>query len=399
MFCGEIIMISDDSRNIFPGDIFVAIDGGHNFVADAVMNRGAMLAVVQYEIPNIPYEKQRIVPDTRRAFLEYGRAVRNKFNGKVIAITGSAGKTTTKEMLYTALAGQCRVYATYGNFNNDIGVARTLCGIDMDADVVIIEIGMNHPGEINNLVQYVRPDIAVITNIFPMHIGNFSDGILGIARAKAEIFSNRPSIAVINRNSMCFDILKNVAEKSSEKIITFNGENKECVLAIVAVCDYDVSVATDMIRDFGFLPGRGKIHKLKISDGEYVLVDESYSGQPESMKIALGKLSVLPGRKIAVLGEMTELGQYSHTLHCEVGKFVSTQNIDIVVGVGKPTKDILSQLSKYQTSFYFDDNTFLVDFLLNDLIQSGDSVMIKGSHYGSMLFETVEALIKKGSDL
>ncbi|MCL2338648.1 MAG: Mur ligase family protein, partial [Proteobacteria bacterium] len=284
------IHITDDSRNIHPGDIFVAIDGGHNFAANAVNSGGAALAVVQNEIAELAPDKQRIVPDTRIAYLEYGAEIRNQFRGRIVAITGSAGKTTTKEMLVAALAPQCRVYATRGNFNNTIGVARTLCDMDLDADVAVIELGMSHAGEIESLVSYVRPDIAAIINIYPMHIEFFPDGLPGIARAKSEIFSTDPKIAVISAGANHADILIDAANRHAGKTILFDGENKECVLAIVGALGYDTERAAAAIADFSPLAGRGKMHQLMSAHGSYTLIDESYSGQPESMKRAIKKL-------------------------------------------------------------------------------------------------------------
>src|SRR5574344_1077435 len=163
----KIKTISTDSRTAGQGDLFIAIVGekfdGHNFVAD-VIARGAEFAIVSKPIDNVPTDKQIIVPDTKKAYLEIGEYMRNKLSElKVIALTGSAGKTTTKEMLKHVLSKFANVYATHANFNNDIGVAKTLCEIPSDAQIAIVEIGMSHTGEIANIVPHVRPDIAIVT--------------------------------------------------------------------------------------------------------------------------------------------------------------------------------------------------------------------------------------------
>jgi len=186
-----------------------------------------------------------------------------------------------------------------------------------------------------------------------------------------------------------------------------NISNALCVLTVVSQLGLDVRRAAAALADFGALPGRGKVHRLRLPNGgEYTLIDESYSAQPESLKIAIRNLdsmnaglppgaSAKGGRKIAVVGKMAEIGDKSAEMHCEIGRILAQTDIDVVVGICPETRDILAQLpdSKFE-KHYFEDNTGLEDFLIGNLLRDGDAVLIKGSHYGSRLFETVEKLIK-----
>jgi len=421
--------ISTDSRDIAPGDLFIAIQGdnfdGHNFVAD-VIERGAAAAIVSRLVPGVPAEKQIVVPDTRIAYLQIGNHIRTRINPRVVALTGSAGKTTTKEMLKFVLSKFARVHATAGNFNNSIGVAKTLCAMPADTEIAVIEMGMNHANEIALMSPYVSPDIAIITNIYPMHLENFAD-ITGIARAKSEIFDGlkHGGTAVLNSGSDCYEILQAAARAKADKIITFDiadrrklaeffadasdhqALNALCVLAVVAELGLDADAAAVALADFQPLPGRGKIHKLSLpAGGEYTLIDDSYSAQPESLKIAIRNLDKIEpaglpagalakvGRKIAVIGKMAEIGDRSAEFHREIGRVLSDTKIDIIVGVCPETKDILAELRPDQTQYYFENNDNLENFLTGELLQDGDTVLVKGSHYGSKLHQTVAKLMR-----
>jgi UDP-N-acetylmuramoyl-tripeptide--D-alanyl-D-alanine ligase len=424
--------ISTDSRDIAPGDLFIAIKGdnfdGHDFVLD-VIERGAIAAVVSQQIDGIPADKQIVVSDTRDAYLQIGNHIRKKINPRVVALTGSAGKTTTKEILKFILSKFANAHATVGNNNNNIGVAKTLCAMPADTKLAVIEMGMNHGGEIAQMAPHVAPDIAIVTNIYPMHLENFVD-ITGIAHAKSEIFDglSRDGIAIINGDSDCIDILLAAARKRTNNIIIYGardlvavdglnitaniagrvvsfalsqpGEhqiaNALCVLNTVAALGLDVNAAATELVNFGALPGRGKIYELPLAKGGWTLIDESYSAQPESLKIAIRNLDKMSGtgRKIAVVGKMAEIGDRSAEFHREIGRVLADTQIGTVVGICPETKDILSELRPDQTGHYFDNNENLESFLLNELLQDGDIVLVKGSHHGSKLHQTVAKLLK-----
>ncbi len=418
----EINNISTDSRKVDEHSLFIALRGerfdAHDFVKDVVA-KGCPLVVVDHLLKDIPAEKQLIVPDTLEAYGKIGAYNRSQFKGKVIGLTGSAGKTTTKEEIAFLLSHFAKTYATAGNHNNQIGVPQSLCEMDMDASYAIIEMGMSSKGEISHSVNLVKPDIAVITNVYPMHI-EFFPNFEGIAHAKAEIFEGLPKhggIAVINEDTNFADILKNEAEKHNAKIITFGknthptdnfttqeeGEqylyNAWCALTVVQALGLDVNKAASYIKDFGALDGRGKHHNLKIHDGHYTLIDDSYSGQPEAMKLGIEALDKThtAGRKIVVLGKMAELGDTSKARHIEIGKQLANSSIDVVVGVCPEMKDMLAQLPVEKQQYYFENKDQVADFLLNKLLQNNDTVLIKGARYSSKLYQVTEELLKNGS--
>lgn len=414
--------ISTDSRQVDEHSLFIALRGehfdAHDFVAD-VAAKGCQLAVVDHLLQNVPAEKQLVVKDTLEAYGKIGAYNRSQFKGTVIGLTGSAGKTTTKEEIAFLLSHFAKTYATAGNHNNQIGVPQSLCELDMDARYAVIEMGMSSKGEISHSVSLVKPDIAVVTNVYPMHI-EFFPNFEGIAHAKAEIFEGLPAqggIAIINEDTNFADILKAEAIKHNAKIITFGknthptdnfttqeqGEqylyNAWCALTVVQALGLDVNKAASYIKDFGALDGRGKHHTLAIHGGKYTLIDDSYSGQPEAMKLGIEALdkSQTKGRKIVVLGKMAELGDTSKARHIEIGKLLANSSIDVVVGVCPEMKDMLAQLPANKQQYYFENKDQVADFLLNKLLQNNDTVLIKGARYSSKLYQVTEELLKKGS--
>lgn len=418
----EIDSVSTDSRKCGVKDVFIAIKGekfdGHDFVK-SVIDNGCPLVIVSHRIKDIPSEKQIVVADTLEAYGKLGAYNRSLFKGKVIGLTGSAGKTTTKEELKFILSHFGRVYATPGNHNNFVGVPESLCNIDMSADYAVIEMGMSAKGEIARLTSYVKPDIALITNVYPMHI-EFFNSFEEIAYAKAEIFEglNKNGIAVINADTNFADILEKQAKHHTAHIEKFGkdylpdadfttqeeGEqyiyNAWAVLKVVKALGLDEKKAASFIKDFGALEGRGKRYQLNLPQdkGEYTLIDDSYSGQPEAMKLALQSLDKMdtPGRKIAVLGKMAELGDLSLAKHIEIGKCVASSSINIVIGVCPEMKDMLNQLPPSKESYYFESKEGVSEFLLNKLLQKGDIVLIKGARYSSKLYQVTEELKEKG---
>lgn len=431
----EILNVVTDSRIVKPGDLFVAVTGdkfdAHDFVPQAIAD-GAVLAVVEHPVAGVAENRQIVVSSSLEAFGAIAAYNRSRFKGKVIGLTGSAGKTTTKEEIKFLLSLFGKTYATAGNFNNHIGVPRSLCDLDMSADYAVIEMGMSAKGEIEKLVSYVQPDIAVVTNVYPMHIEFFPD-LQAIAEAKAEIFTGlKPAgTALINEDTNFADVLRQRAAEHCGSVYGFGrkevlsvrdglyaadvqghkvsfslqneGEhylyNALCALNVVALLGLDVRRAAAAVQDFGALPGRGKISRLKFAGGEFDLIDDSYSGQPEAMKLAVRALDKMPaaGRKIAVLGKMAELGDTSVAQHIEVGKTVAAAKIDVVIGVCPETKDILAQIKDGRQTFYFENKDGLADFLLNKLLQNNDIVLIKGARYSSKLYQTAEELLKQGN--
>ena len=417
----EINRVETDSRKVQKGDLFIAIKGekfdAHNFVKQ-VVDAGAELVIVEHLVEGVDVKRQIVVENSLKAYGKIGAYNRSLFKGKVIGLTGSAGKTTTKEEIKFALEQFGKVYATKGNFNNNVGVPITLCDIDFEADYAVIEMGMSAKGEIEELVDYVKPDIAIITNVYPMHI-EFFDEFSGIAEAKAEIFKSlkKGGAAIINQDTNFADILEKRALENGAKVVKFGKENHInielklddeaehnfynawCVLALINELNLDVVKTAEHLSNFKALAGRGAKHMLKLAGGgKYTLIDDSYSGQPEAMKIAIKSLNNMKtqGRKIAVLGKMAELGDTSKDQHIEIGKVVANTNIDIVIGVCEEMKDMLAQVGDDKEKHYFENKEGLDEFLLNKCLQNNDIVLIKGARYSSKLYQVTEQLLEKG---
>lgn len=417
----EINRVETDSRKVQKGDLFIAIKGekfdAHNFVKQ-VIDVGAELVIVEHLVEGVDVKRQIVVENSLKAYGKIGAYNRSLFKGKVIGLTGSAGKTTTKEEIKFALEQFGKVYATKGNFNNNVGVPITLCDIDFEADYAVIEMGMSAKGEIEELVDYVKPDIAIVTNVYPMHI-EFFDEFSGIAEAKAEIFKSlkKGGTAIINQDTNFADILERRALENGAKVVKFGKENHInielklddeaehnfynawCVLALINELNLDVVKTAEHLSNFKALAGRGAKHMLKLAGGgKYTLIDDSYSGQPEAMKIAIKSLNNMKtqGRKIAVLGKMAELGDTSKDQHIEIGKVVANTNIDIVIGVCEEMKDMLAQVGDDKEKHYFENKEGLDEFLLNKCLQNNDIVLIKGARYSSKLYQVTEQLLEKG---
>lgn len=415
----EIDRVTTDSRQAGRGALFVAIRGdkadGHDFVAQALQN-GAELALVNRLLPGVPADRQAVVADTLAAFGKLGAYNRSRFKGKVVGLTGSAGKTTTKEEIRFALSRYGKVYATGGNHNNHIGVPISLCEMDMNADYAVIEMGMSAKGEISYLTSLVKPDVALITNVYPMHI-EFFDSFEGIAEAKAEIFEGLAvgGRAVINEDTNFADLLERRAREHGAEVCVFGRRhhwqgkldlpdtseawlyNAWATLAVVEALGLNPATAADALKDFGALPGRGKSYRLKLPSGGVVtLIDDSYSGQPEAVKLALDRLdrAKTSGRKIVLLGKMAELGQTTQARHEEIGRRLAAGSADIVIGVCPEMKAALALLRDDQERHYFENKDGVAEFLINNLLQNNDILLIKGARYSSRVFEVAEALLK-----
>src|SRR5215469_5738760 len=373
--------VSIDSRTITPGDLFIALTGpnfdGHNFVADALA-KSAAAAVVTKRPPGIDENAPLlIVADTQHALEDLGRAARARTLAKIIAVTGSVGKTGTKEALKRALDRQDRAFASSGSLNNQWGVPLSLARMPRDTRYGIFELGMNHAGEIDALTRIVRPDVAVITTIEPVHLGFFAS-VEAIADAKAEIFNGvgADGAAVLNRDNPFYDRLATAAEaRGIMRIFSFGaheqasvhlvdcslhatasavtatvlGEpidysialpgrhwvmNSLAVLAAVVAAGGDAGAAAGAMSTLCALEGRGKRHRLDIPGGTVELIDESYNASPASMRAAFAVLGAIEpgngGRRIAVLGDMLELGGETKRLHAQLATPLIDANAALV---------------------------------------------------------------------
>ena len=412
----EISEISTDSRQVNNQTLFIALKGekfdGHNFITE-VLSKGTPLVLSEHHIDGADPTRVILVEDTLKAFGKLAQYNRRQYKGTVIALTGSSGKTTTKEELKASLSAYAPTYATSGNFNNFIGVPRSLLDIDMNSTYAVIEMGMSAPKEIEYLVNLTEPDIALVTNVYPMHI-EFLKTIENIAKAKAEVFGGlkKGGIAIYNEDTNCADILKAAAEKVTDKVYTFGknhhpdvelhlseaGEhlyyNAWAVLSVIQALGLPLAPAVDVINNFSAPEGRGKKYNLNLNGRHITLIDNSYSGGPDATVLAvdgLGKTNV-SGRRIALIGKMAELGDYTKEAHIRVGKALANNHIDVVIGVCSETKDMLAQLPSSVEQHYFESIDGVSEFLRQQILQNGDTVLIKGSHYSSQVYKVANDL-------
>lgn len=439
--------ISIDSRTLEPGDAFFAITGerhdGHDHVRTA-LERGAAVAVVaanRYADLD-GAEPVIVVPDVLKALEDLGRAARKRTSAKIIAVTGSVGKTSTKEMLRLALERDGATHASIKSFNNHWGVPLTLARMPRDSAYGVFEIGMNHAGEITPLAQMVRPHVAIITTVEPVHI-EFFDGIEGIADAKAEIFAGLEpgGTAVLNADNGQFRRLAAAAREKGVEIGTFGSElgvdcrlltcavlpecsvatasvmgaevayrmaapgrhlvqNSLAVLLAVKLVGADLALAALALGSFEAPAGRGQRHTIETPSGSAVLFDESYNANPASMRAALGLLGGTPvgrGRRIAVLGDMLELGEMSEELHRDLLPALVENRVDLVYVCGPQMRHLYDALPPELRGQWTAGSADMQETVL-DAVSGGDAVVIKGS-LGSRMAPIVEALIKRSDHL
>ncbi len=434
--------VSIDTRTISQGDIFVAIKGdshdAHDFVAKA-LGAGAGIAIVS----RVTAEMKAAGPllevdkDPLLGLEKIGRASRDRSLAQIVAVTGSVGKTSTKEMLRAALSASGETHSSVASFNNHWGVPLTLARMPRDTSYGVFEIGMNHSGEITPLVGMVRPHVAIITNVAPVHVGNFNS-VEDIADAKAEIFTGvEPNgHAVLNRDNPYYERLAAAAravgvnnivsfgahEKAdvrSERVVLHGtcccvtadvmgekmifklgmpgehmAQNSLAVLAAVKLMGADLARAALALAVAGAPKGRGVQHQLKIDGGEFLLIDESYNANPVSMAAALALLGRAKtgkkGRRIAVLGDMLELGSHGPSLHAELSKAVDANQVDALYAAGPLMANLWEITAESRKGAYAQSSAELRDLLLDEL-RAGDVVMIKGS-LGSRMGPLVEAI-------
>lgn len=438
--------VSIDSRTIEPDGLFVALKGerfdGHDYVQTA-FDAGAAAALVSDAPKDIAADDPRLiyVENTETALQDLGVAARTRFGGKVVGVTGSVGKTGTKEMLRCALSGLGNVYATQGNYNNHLGVPLTLANMDQSADFAVFEMGMNHAGEISQLSEWVRPHVAIITTVEEVHI-EFFESVLGIADAKAEIFDGmgEEGIAILNADNEHFDrLFKHAHAKGLDRVVTFGtGKDALCkmgqyrleglqsvvdavvtdtpityrmsaigkhwgltscaVLGAVEALGLDLACAAEALETFTEPEGRGRIEELTVKGGYLHLIDDSYNASPSSMRAAFEKLYSLresdkkqPKRRmIAVLGDMLELGDRARDLHVGLVPTLVNNQIDLVFAAGTFMKDMFDALPEHMQGEY--------DITAADLgpkvakhLRDRDLVLVKGSR-GSRMDNVVKSI-------
>jgi UDP-N-acetylmuramoyl-tripeptide--D-alanyl-D-alanine ligase len=442
--------VSIDSRQLFPQDLFVAVIGprfdGHDFVADALA-KGAAAAVVSHIPQGVTADAPLlVVEDTLQALVDLGRAARARSEARVIGVTGSVGKTSVKEALNLVLSAQADTMASEGSLNNHWGVPLSLARLPRNAVFAVFEMGMNHAGEIAPLSQMAAPDVAVVTTVEAVHKAHFPS-VEAIADAKAEIFSGmRPGgVAVLNRDNPHYERLAAAASAAGAgRLVGFGRHvdadvrllrahpgpegsrvqaqwagtsldydlsvpgnhwimNSLCVLATVAAGGADVPRAAAKLRHFAPPRGRGKSHAIRVRGGLVHLIDDSYNASPVSMAASievLGRGMPRPaGRRIAVLGDMLELGSDSAALHAELAGPLRQHGIDLVFAAGPMMAHLFAALPAAMRGGHAASSDALAPMVVAT-VRPSDIVSVKGSA-GSRMNVVVRALLtlELGADM
>jgi UDP-N-acetylmuramoyl-tripeptide--D-alanyl-D-alanine ligase len=438
--------ISIDTRSLEAGDAFFAIKGdrfdGHDFATAAMAAGAGLMVVSEARLPSLGRlaVPMIVVDDVLAALGKAGVAARARSKAKIIAVTGSAGKTTTKEALRLGLLAVGKVHASDKSFNNHWGVPLTLARLPADADYAVFEIGMNHAGEIRPLVGMVRPHVAIVTLIAAAHLGHFRS-LDEIAAAKAEIFEGieTDGHALINRDDQRFKLLDKEARRAGVDHVWSFGENGRAnirlmhyeptdegarvtvriageehsfrigapgrhiaqnVLAVLGgayLAGADVPKVAAAMGALAAEKGRGQRHSLKARGGTITLIDESYNANPASMKAALDVLGATSlgegGRRIAVLGDMLELGDHSARLHAALAPAMVEAGVDIALLAG-PEMEALAAKLPSTMKVEHRENVAALSPLVLDTARAGDAVMVKSSN-GIGSARIVEALVNK----
>lgn len=429
----EVNGLSIDTRTLSKGDMFVALQGenrdGHDFI-EAAFSAGAAAALVKRRPADVADTAALLtVANTQRALEDLAVAARARSDARIVAVTGSVGKTTTKEILRIAFAALGTTHASASSYNNHWGVPLSLAALPRDARYAVFEIGMNHFGEIRALVGFVRPHVALVTAVAPAHL-EFFGSCEAITDAKSEIFEGiAPGGAALIPNDSPFGerLVARARQAHVARILKFGtkagsdarlidyiqrgeaaivkadicgtpvefrigapgkhiAENAVAALLAVKAVDGDVLNAAAALRQFTALKGRG----ARFSADGIDVIDESYNANPASMAAALALLGAAKGRRIAVLGDMLEMGSQSSAHHAGLGAAIESSRVDIVFLCGIQMKALWDALPASRRGGYAATSTELAPLLIAAL-QKGDTVLVKGS-LGSKMAVIVEAL-------
>ena len=422
---------SVDSRTVQSGDLFFALRGpnhdGNVYVADA-LRKGAAAAVAEVSAPGAVL----VVPDALRALQQIAAWARKRWGRDVIGLTGSAGKTSTKDIIAELLAVRLHAGKTVGNFNNHVGVPLSILRLPADADVAVLEIGMNHAGEIRELCRIAQPRIGVVTNVGYAHIEAF-DSIEGVAAAKRELIECLPpdGIAVLNADdarvaafrsfhqgrvitygiTQPADVRAEDVEFLAEGGVRFRigaTEFKAALLgrhgilnilagvAVAGLCGIEPSQLTAVVA--GLKPG--KMRGERFSDHGILILNDCYNANPDAVQAMIDVLRDTPARRrIVVLGEMLELGRWSECLHREIGRYAARNGVDVVVGIHGDARFIADgaiESGQAAGSVYFFDDAAAAGDLARQVAGEGDAVLFKGSR-GTRVERALERFLIKFS--
>ena len=428
----EVAGVVIDSRKVEKDFLFVAIDGArvnaHKFIPDTI-EKGALCVVSHEDLGDTDYP-YILVESTGQALLDIAKLYRDSFDVKVVGITGSAGKTSTKEMIASVVSQKYNVHKTLGNFNNEWGLPITIFEMNESHQVAILEMGVNHFGEMRRLSSVASPDICVITNIGVAHLEFFKtrEGILQEKTQMIQDMKHGGSIILNGDDDLLSEVgpikgvtpvffghnddcefkasdVKSLGLRGSSCTIHLpSGESFSCIVPLPgthmisnalagAAVGYTLGLTAEEIKsgieNLPSIPGRNNI----ISTDKIMILDDCYNANSISTKASLDVLKLAIGRKVAVLGDMGELGNNAEELHYDTGAHAAKQEIDLVLGIGSLAKEIVRGASENGTdALWFETKA---DFLasVKDLIKSGDNVLVKASH-GMNFPEIVEELRK-----
>lgn len=438
--------ISIDSRAIGKGEAFFAIKGdrvdGHDYAGIALANGAALLVVSEAKLPALGrlHAPMIVVDDVLDAMVRLGCAARDRSAARIIAVTGSVGKTTTKEMLRHVLSPSGSVHASVASFNNHWGVPLTLSRMPENTDFGVFEIGMNHPDEIRPLVKMVRPHVAIVTTIAAAHLGNFKD-LEEIAAAKAEIMEGlvEDGHVILNRDNAQFDFLEKTAHdlgvahvhsfgespRADYRLAEFTGgseggtlwasidgrtmeiqigapgrhiaENALAAIGAASLAGADVDAAVASLATLQPEKGRGARHRFSVGTGAFTLIDESYNANPASMRAAIALLrdsSVEEGgRRVAILGDMLEMGAFSAEVHADLAQPLVEAGVREIWLAGPDMAHLRDALPEDVHVEYSESVDDLKGYALRS-VRAGDVVMIKSSK-GTGCGRIVAALLER----
>ena len=419
--------VSTDSRTLQKGDLFICLKGP-NFDAhdhmDEAYEKGAIAFIAddKAKVPNALKDKSILVKDALHGLTDLAYAARARTKAEIIAVTGSVGKTSTKDMLYHCFKDQAKTFVTSGNFNNHIGLPLMLARMPIDTRIAILEMGMNHAGEIAHLSQIAKPHIALITTISEAHI-EFFDSIDDIARAKGEIFEGMApdDIAILNKDNTQYPILEKLAREENLEIASFSADkegdtklfsfkthsdhseieaeidgkklsytlslpgahyimNSLGVLLTVSKAGYDVKKAAAKMATLSSSQRRGQIETLPFQNGDITLIDDSYNAIPQAVKSSIAHLKTFKAkRKIIILGEMFELGDYALDLHLSLKPVILESDIAKLYCCGENMKQLYNAMPKNIQGAHAANAELLWPALQKDLM-AGDLLFIKGAN-------------------
>ncbi len=428
----EVNHVAIDSRKVKNGDLFVAIKGervdGHSFIPE-VMENGALCAISEQDLGSQPYP-YILVDSTAQALLDIAKLYRESFDVKVVGISGSVGKTSTKEMIASVLSEKYNVHKTQGNLNSESGLPLTIFELNEEHEVSVLEMGINHFGEMRKLSTVAQPDICVITNIGVAHL-EFLKTQEGILKEKTQMFQDiKPGgFIIVNGDDPLLSTvepirsahlirygtsaehtiyatdIKPLGLRGSSCVIHTPDDTFSCTIPTPgahmisnalagAACGYALGLTPEQIQagieHLPFLSGRNNI----IQTDKVIILDDCYNANPVSMKAAIDVLDLGIGRKVAIVGNMGELGVNEAELHRSVGLYLAEKNIDVICAVGQLAKHIVEAFQETNSTgkvYWFESKDALIS-RLKEIILPGDNILVKASN--SMQFSDIVKTLK-----